>query len=77
MPEFVITTPTPLQELLTVHPAPWQCKPYAGWRGKDLPDQVIYDGHCRLVDICDDPEWRSAIVQAINAAAGTPGCEGK
>lgn len=77
-----ITPMTPLQELLTMHRPPWNCQPHKRWRGKDSPDQVIFDADCRVVDLCDDPDFRPAIVQAVNLAAAVMGsiddaCAGK
>jgi hypothetical protein len=60
---------TPLEELLGIHPAPWQCVQHPAWKGKDLPDPIIYDARWDIVDLCDDPRWRCALVQAVNVAA--------
>ena len=73
---------TPLEELLVAHPPPWRCEPHEGWRGKEQPEQVIYDARWDVVELCDDPAWRPALVQAVNLAsaiiqASDQACSGK
>lgn len=65
------TNISPLQELLLLHPAPWQCLPHRGWRGKETPDDVVFDGLGYPVDVVDDPRWARALCEAVNTAAGT------
>lgn len=60
---------SPVEELLILHPAPWQCVPASAWQGADPPDNVIFDAKGHLVDIIDDPNFRPAIVNAVNIAS--------
>ena len=65
---IIDVTPSPLELLLAVHPAPWASLPHPQWRGKGPPEQIIYDARGREVG-ADDTDWAAALVQAINTAA--------